>query len=185
MIVVTYAAAVIAAVSSLMVVTRRNAMHALLYLVVMMLALGLIFFTLGAPFAAAFQVIIYAGAIMVLFVFAVMIINPSPEIEAREGQLLGASVWALPLLITAVLFALTAYALASATVAAVGPGYVGPKQVGLAIFRVYLLGVELASLLLVAALVAAFHLAPPARRDRAEASTLPGTSKEAAHVSGS
>ena len=52
-----------------------NAVHALLYLVVSLLAVAVVFFTLGAPFVAALEVIIYAGAIMVLFVFVVMMLN--------------------------------------------------------------------------------------------------------------
>jgi NADH-quinone oxidoreductase subunit J len=52
-----------------MAITRLNAMHALLYLMVSLLAVAVVFFTLGAPFVAALEVIIYAGAIMVLFIF--------------------------------------------------------------------------------------------------------------------
>ena len=65
----------IAVFSSIMVVTRANAVHALLYLVVSLLAAGLIFFTFGAPFAAALEVIVYAGAIMVLFLFVIMMVD--------------------------------------------------------------------------------------------------------------
>ena len=54
-----------------MVITRRNAVHALLYLVVSLLAVAVDLLVLGAPFVAALEVIIYAGAIMVLFVFVV------------------------------------------------------------------------------------------------------------------
>ena len=50
-------------------------MHALLYLIVSLLAVAVVFYTLGAPFIAALEVIIYAGAIMVLFVFVVMMLN--------------------------------------------------------------------------------------------------------------
>ena len=58
------------AISTLMVISRSYAVHALLYLIVSLLAVALIFFSLGAPFVAALEVIIYAGAIIVLFVFA-------------------------------------------------------------------------------------------------------------------
>ena len=56
-------------------ITRLNAVHALLYLIVSLLAVAMIFYMLGAPFVAALEVIIYAGAIMVLFVFVVMMLN--------------------------------------------------------------------------------------------------------------
>ena len=56
-------------------ITRLNAVHALLYLVVSLLAVAVAFYTMGAPLVAALEVIIYAGAIMVLFIFVVMMLN--------------------------------------------------------------------------------------------------------------
>ena len=73
--IIFYIAAVIAFIATVGVVTRKNAIHALLYLVVSLLAVSVIFFVLGAPFVAALEVIVYAGAIMVLFVFAIMMLN--------------------------------------------------------------------------------------------------------------
>ena len=72
---VFYLAAVIAILATVMVITRLNAVHALLYLIVSLLSVAVVFYTLGAPFIAALEVIIYAGAIMVLFVFVVMMLN--------------------------------------------------------------------------------------------------------------
>src|SRR5262249_59893067 len=83
---VFYIAAAVALISTVMVITRLNAIHALLYLVVSLLAVAGIFFTLGAAFAAALEVITYAGAIMVLFVFAIMLLNLGPRATAQEGQ---------------------------------------------------------------------------------------------------
>ena len=70
-----YLAALVAVVATAMVITRLNTVHALLYMIVSLLALALVFYTLGAPFVAALEIIIYAGAIMVLFVFVVMMLN--------------------------------------------------------------------------------------------------------------
>ena len=81
-----YVSGSIAVVASLFVVTNKNAVHALLYLVVSLLALAMCFYLLGAPFAAALQIIVYAGAIMVLFVFAVMIFNINQSDIDRESQ---------------------------------------------------------------------------------------------------
>jgi len=67
----------VALVATALALTRRSAVHALLYLVVSQLATALLFFLLGAPFAAALEVIIYAGAIMILFVFTIMILGLS------------------------------------------------------------------------------------------------------------
>jgi NADH-quinone oxidoreductase subunit J len=58
------------------VITHVHAVHALLYLVVALIALSLIFYLLGAQFAAALEIIIYGGAIMVLFIFVVMLLGP-------------------------------------------------------------------------------------------------------------
>lgn len=78
---VFYGAAAVALVSSAMAITRANAVHALLYLIVSFFALAAIFCALGAPFVAALELIIYARAIMVLFVFVVMMMNAG----ARQG----------------------------------------------------------------------------------------------------
>ena len=165
---VCYGACGIALLAALMVVTQRNAMHALLNLIVMLLALGLAFFALGAPFAAALQVMIYAGAIMVLFVFVVMMLNLGPLSERREERWLTADVWAFPALLTAALLALSMYALANLWGEGFSAAVVGPKEVGLALYGPYLLAVELVSLVLVAGLAAAFHLAPPPRTAQTE-----------------
>ena len=61
-------------------------MHALLYLIVSLLAVAVVFFTLGAPFVAALEVIIYAGAIMVLFVFVVMMLNLGQDAERTKRR---------------------------------------------------------------------------------------------------
>ena len=63
-------------------------MHALLYLVISLFAVAVVFYTLGAPFVAALEVIVYAGAIMMLFLFAVMLLNvsaDSPRARAAAG----------------------------------------------------------------------------------------------------
>ena len=77
MLIAFYVAGARALLATLMAVTR-NAVHALLYLIVSLLSVAVTFYTLGAPFAAALEVIVYAGAIMVLFVFVVMLLNLGP-----------------------------------------------------------------------------------------------------------
>src|SRR5512146_3103608 len=98
-----YLAAAIAIVSTAMVITRSHAVHALLYLVVSLLAVGVIFYVLGAPFAAALEVIIYAGAIMVLFVFVVMMLNIGPRATEQERAWLRPRTWLGPGVLTALL----------------------------------------------------------------------------------
>ncbi len=150
-------AAGVAVVATLMVVTRPNVVHALLYLVVSLLAVAVVFATLGAPFVAALEVIIYAGAIMVLFVFAIMILNVGAEAVAQEREWLKPRVWIGPGLLAAVLLGELVYVMAGGEGSA-GGGAVLPKAVGIALFGPYALAVELASLVLLAGLVGAYHL---------------------------
>jgi NADH-quinone oxidoreductase subunit J len=163
-----YSACAIALVAAAMVVVSHHAMHALLNLIVMLLALALAFSALGAPFAAALQVMIYAGAIMVLFVFVVMMLNLGPDDVRREGRWTGLRMWVAPVLLTAALLALSLFALTRVWGQGPRAGVVGPKEVGIALFRPYLLAVEIVSLVLVAGLAAAFHFAPPPRTRQKE-----------------
>ncbi len=156
-----YISAVVAAISTLLVITRTNAVHALLYLIVSLLAVALIFFSLGAPFVAALEVIIYAGAIMVLFVFVIMMLNLGAKTTDQESQLLSPGIWAGPALLTAVLTAELVYAFTVDRARLSAAAFVGPKQVGIALFGPYVLGVELASMLLLAGLIGAYHLGRP------------------------
>jgi NADH-quinone oxidoreductase subunit J len=158
-----YIAASIAVISTLMVIIQLNPVHALLYLIVSLLSVALIFLLLGAQFAAALEVIIYAGAIMVLFVFVVMMLNLGPRTRGEERRWLTARMWPGPLLLCAALLAELVYVLAGGG-QPVGMREVGPKEVGLALYGPYLLGVELASLLLLSGLIGAYHLG---RRDQA------------------
>jgi NADH-quinone oxidoreductase subunit J len=157
-----YIAATVAVISTLMVITQLNPIHALLYLIASLLSVALIFFLLGAPFAAALEVIIYAGAIMVLFVFVIMMLNLGPQTMGQERRWLPGRIWLGPFMLSAVLLAELVYILVSGE-HPVGMREVGPKEVGLALFGPYLLGVELASLLLLSGLIGAYHLG---RRDQ-------------------
>ena len=153
-----YIAGAIALISTLLVVTRRNTIHALLYLVVSLFAVAVVFYTLGAPFVAALEVIVYAGAIIVLFLFTVMLLNIGRADEAQERDRLRAAVWIGPGLLAVVLLAELAWAISSGATAQVGARVVGPREVGVALYGPYAIGVELASTLLLAALIGARHL---------------------------
>lgn len=161
-----YISAGVAVLATLGVVTRTHAAHALLYLVVSLLATAAAMWSLGAAFAAAVEVIVYAGAIMVVFIFVIMILNLTREAARAERRLLRPSIWVLPCVLTGVLLAEVVYVLAAggpggSAVTSVEP--VSPKEVGLSLFGPYVLGVELASLLLLAAIVGVFHLARPVK----------------------
>lgn len=154
---VFYTSAVVAVLSTVMVVTRTNPVHALLYLILSLFAVATVFFSMGAPFAAALEVIVYAGAIMVLFMFVIMMINPDARAAALKDWALP-SAWILPSLIAAVLLAELLFVILAGDGPMIGTDQVGPKEVGIVLFGPYLLAVELASTLLLAGLVGAYHL---------------------------
>jgi len=157
-----YLAAAVAIVSTFMVITRLEMIHALLYLVVSLLSVALIFFILGAPFVAALEVIIYAGAIMVLFVFAIMMLAFGPHAAKRQDHWLRPEEWVGPTVLSAILMGEFLYILGRGSGRLSAAGAVQPKEVGIALFAPYLLGVELASMLLLAGIVGAYCLG---RRD--------------------
>ena len=152
-----YVAAAIAIVATVAVAGATSAVHALLCLIVSLLAVALIFYVLGAPFAAALEVIVYAGAIMVLFIFVMMMLDLGRAATARERAWLAARTWIGPGVLAALLLAELIWLLLGAGDAA-GARVVDARAVGSLLFGPYLLGVELASLLLLAALVGAYHL---------------------------
>ncbi len=158
-----YLSAGICAVSTAMVITGVNALHSLLYLIVSLLAAAFIFYLLGAYFAALLEVIIYAGAIMVLFVFVVMMLNLGRQTIEQEKSWLNAKMWIGPSLLAALLLLELGYLFAQGQGTAIGQ-QVSAKQVGIALFGPYLLAVELASMLLLAGLVGAYHLGRPLER---------------------
>lgn len=160
--VIFYIAGAIAIIASLRAVTHSNAVHALLYLIVSLLAVALVFLLMGAPFAAALEVIVYAGAIMVLFVFVIMMLNIAPDkAGGRAGELTNPALWIGPGTLAALLLAELVYVLTASVAPADTVAQVGPHTVGLRLFGPYVLGVELASFMLLAGLVGAYHLARP------------------------
>ncbi|SEQ91698.1 NADH-quinone oxidoreductase subunit J [Solimonas aquatica] len=153
-----YLAAAVAVIATLFVIGGRNPVHALLYLVVSLLAVAGIFFMMGAPFAGALEVIVYAGAIMVLFVFVVMMLNLGQATVDQERHWIQMRYWVGPGLLSAILLAGLLFVLGNGGTHPMSMTEVSAKQVGIHLFGPYLLAVELASMLLLAALVAAYHL---------------------------
>lgn len=169
-----YLLAIVAILASLRVITRTNPVHALLNMIVTLLALSGIFFALGAPFAGALEIIVYAGAIMVLFVFVVMMLNLGIQSTLEEESWLSSSAWAVPTGL-AFIVGLTLFSLIGMKHGFEGmmPAFIGvepvtAKMIGAKLFTEYLLLVEIAGFLLLAGLVAAYHLAKSALDDENE-----------------
>ncbi len=151
-----FVVAAIAVASALGLVVRKNPIHAALFLVVNLASVAVLYLTLGAEFLAAAQVIVYAGAIMVLFVFAIMVLIPGKE-EKGPDERRGWRLAALPLaaLLLAQIVVFTAAARAPSTKAVIG----SVDTIGRVLFTDYLFPFELTSVLLLAAMVGVLLLA--------------------------
>lgn len=153
-----YSVSAIAVFASVMVITRKNAVGALLYMIVSLLSVAVIFFLLGSPFIAVLEVIIYAGAIMVLFIFVVMMLNLGEEADKQEKQWMSSKTWIMPSILSAILLAEMIYILASSGFSENEAVVIGPKEVGMKLFGPYIVAVELAAFLLISGIVGAYHL---------------------------
>ena len=149
--------AVLAVASALGLVLRRNPIHGALFLVVNLGCVAVLYLMLGAEFLAAAQVIVYAGAIMVLFVFAIMVLIPGKE-ETGPDPRRSTRVLALP--VGAVLFGLLVFIIARRTAAPIPPGQSGNvESLGRLLFTDFLFPFELTSVLLLAAMIGVLVLA--------------------------
>lgn len=168
-----YLSGLIAIIATLRTITHTNPIHALLYFVVSLLAVSCIFFTLGAYFAGALEVIVYAGAIMVLFVFVMMMLNLGQSVEDQEKAWLKPGVWIGPAILCGLLLVTILYAILQLKniPAITAVSAIGAKEVGISLFSTYVLGVELASMMLLAGLVVAFHIG---RENKPQELTLHG-----------
>jgi len=161
-----YLFAAIAVAASLAVVGQRNPMYSVLMLIGSFIALAGLYVQLDSPFVAVTQIIVYAGAIMVLFLFVVMLLNAPREDMAPDGQvpipggikvvgtlmamgLGGMLVWALSRLQA---MPYVADAQASERVSSV-------KQIGVVLFRDHAFAFEVTSILILVAMVGAVVLA--------------------------
>jgi NADH-quinone oxidoreductase subunit J len=152
-----YIAAIVATLSTVMAISRRNAIHALLYLILSLLAISVVFYLLNAPYIAALEVIIYAGAIMVLFIFVTMMLNVGLE-KKMERKWLNPKMWIIPAILAGILFVDLIVALKVVQKLSLEKSIIMPKQVGISLFSTYLLAVEIAAILLMAGVIGAYHL---------------------------
>ena len=147
---------------ALSVVGHRNPLYSAISLIGVFISLACLYVMLAAPFIAAVQVIVYAGAIMVLVVFVIMLLNVEEE-ERRRPRLkflVPAAVFLAGVLIAEVSFILVSVQQESRVVQTATANDVGVTQsVGAALFTKYLLPFEITSILLLMAIVGAMTLA--------------------------
>jgi NADH-quinone oxidoreductase subunit J len=157
-----YVFGTLAVVSALgMVLNIRNTVASAMSLVVTMVSLGAIYLLLEAYLVAAIQIMVYGGAIVVLFLFVVMLLNLSTDefSPGRQRFVKLAVVIAGVAILAKVLIVLSGESLLAAQPETVPEGFGGYRQVGIALYTDYVLLVEMVSLLLLAAIVGALILA--------------------------
>jgi NADH-quinone oxidoreductase subunit J len=154
--IIFYVLAAIILVTTGIAITRRNLVHAVVYLVFSFFGSAMMFYLFGAPLLAVLEVIIYAGAIMILFLFIIMMVKAA----ASEERLFPIQQW-LPIALTGVV-----YLIVGAVIVSSAPGsqvmleiaLAEPKAFGEYLFQRHWLVIEIVSLLLLIALIGALYL---------------------------
>jgi NADH-quinone oxidoreductase subunit J len=146
-----------------LVITAKSTVHSIMFLVVNFLFIAGLYVTLGAQFLAVIQVIVYAGGIVVLYLFVVMLVNlkrpPEAHKDRRRRGRLGLT---FSLVVLAELVAISAYKFVSPIAALPPIKPMGPDnvaQIGMLLYTDYLVPFELASMLLLVAMIGAIVLA--------------------------
>jgi NADH-quinone oxidoreductase subunit J len=161
---------------ALSMVVQRNPLYSAISLVGVFIALAALYVTLAAPFIAAVQVIVYAGAIMVLVVFVIMLLNVEEE---ERGRLRLRFLLPTAIVLAGVLIAEAAFVIYFVEVKAAPPepgtSVVGlTASIGTGLFTTYLLPFEITSVLLLMAIVGAMTLARRANIISPNAVVVPG-----------
>ncbi len=154
--------AVVITVLSVLVVTRRNPVHSVMWMLLMFFNIASMYLFLNAEFIAAIQVIVYAGAILVLFLFVVLLLNLREELQTN--RFIGS--WPAGLVIAAALLASIGFAVSSFVPGFSGrytPGYIHretfTKVLGQVLYTEYLFPFEIASVILLISIIGAIVLA--------------------------
>ncbi len=174
--------ALVGVASAIMVVTRKNVVHAALFLLLTFFCVGAMYVMLRAEMLAAVQVLVYAGAVTVLFLFAILLVNMPRALRLRQ--------WTTQSSVAVVLAALTGLWMIIATSQAFGKLELGaeamnqplgtPRALGRTLFTDFVLPFEIASIVLLAAMIGAIYLArETAREDDESAPAAPATLVEA------
>ena len=155
--VIFYLLGLVTVAATVLAITRSNLVHAVVFLVVSFFGTAMLFYLLGAPFVAILEVIIYAGAIMVLFLFIIMMLRPEKP-RGNGGSLVRRWLPALVLagVTLAIMILLMVAAPGSATPLAAAMA--SPLEFGRALYQRHWFAVEVASFLLFVALVGALYL---------------------------
>jgi NADH-quinone oxidoreductase subunit J len=159
---VFYFFAALAVVGGLMMITRKNAVHSAVYLVLTFVAIAAIYVQLGADFLFAVQVLVYAGGILVLFLFVIMLVNLEEPRRYSGGRMRMAVCAVMTLLLFGILASVFARSAPAQALSAAAPAAEGNLQaVGMALYTDYILPFEIVSVLLLVAMIGAIVLGRP------------------------
>lgn len=152
---------IVAIFSGMMVILKKNPIASVLFLILALFATAALYVLLLAPFIAAVQIIVYAGAIMVLFLFVIMLLNLKKIDEGGIPSLkvIGTIVAGLLVVVTAVVLRSVAIRADSGFLRSSPEGFGSVESVGRELFSIYLLPFEIAGFLLLAAIIGAVVLA--------------------------
>jgi NADH-quinone oxidoreductase subunit J len=168
--VVFYILAVVAVASALGMLLSRNAIYSALFLALNFATVAMLYLILGAPFIALSQITVYAGSIMVLFLFVIMLLG-AESLPTGDGDLRWQPLLAIPLvLILAADFAVNLVRRSGELVQVVTPqaGFGSPAAIGETLFTQYMLPFEVTAVILLSATVGAIMLAKPDRPARGQ-----------------
>lgn len=151
-----YILAAATVIATILAITEKHPVHAILYLVTSLFSMAVIFYLLAAPLVAAFEVILYAGAIMVLFLFVIMMLDLG---HPEKGLSPDWREWLPALLLSGISIASLAVMITSRHAAVVSvPAALSIREVAMRLYQEHGLAVELVSLQLLFALVGALYL---------------------------
>jgi NADH-quinone oxidoreductase subunit J len=161
--------ALLAVGSSLVVVVHKNPVYSTLSLVLTLFSVSVLFVLLGAPFIAALQVLIYAGAILVLFLFVIMLLNVGREESGPSGHRMQLVTAILAAVVFGCMLGLLFWRTAAGPQGPLTPGLVSLPALAQELFSDYLLPFEIVGLLLLVAVIGATVVArrPPAAQGAA------------------
>ncbi|RKS85736.1 NADH:ubiquinone oxidoreductase subunit 6 (subunit J) [Orbus hercynius] len=157
MVSIFYIAAIITVLASIKAISSTKSMSALLYFVISLLATSVVFFIMGAYFSAALIVVLFIGAVSLLFLSVLSLINLRKDMVEQNKHGISPKIWLGPLILVFVLFVTLIYGIASNDYSALQTNHSDRTTLTEMFLGPYILVIELAILLLLCGLVIAYH----------------------------
>lgn len=150
-----YILAVVTVIGTILSITEKHPVHAIVYLVTSFFSLAVIFFLLAAPLIAMFEIIIYAGAVMVLFMFVIMMLDLGHPAEAKRPTL---QRWIMPCILGGIILVSIGVLAAGHSGVPASAKVVSIREFAVTLFQKYGVAIEIISMQLLFAVVGALYL---------------------------